>query len=133
MYYESSSQDSIQAKEWSDTVGGVGKGVDRVINVPKEEDVGASYDLEQECKWGDASLIDCDVLKAVKSILGEVARLPKSMPNGSKKQSGTCVPSLKGADDQDSLGHRSRRKGVGKSGNGSKDGRLHVVVESLKS
>ena len=74
MYYKSSSQDSIQAKEWSDTVGGVGKGVDRVINVPKEEDVGASYDLEQECKWGDASLIDCDVLKVVKSILGEVAK-----------------------------------------------------------
>ncbi len=41
---------------------------------------------------------------------------------------------LKGADDQGGLGHGGgRRKGVGKANDGSKDGRLHVVVERLKS
>ena len=68
MYYKSSNQDSIEGR---------GKGVTRVINVPKTKkkvDVGAFYDLDQGCKWGDASLLDFDVLKVIKSILGEVAR-----------------------------------------------------------
>jgi hypothetical protein len=55
--------------------------------------------MDQECKWGDASLIDCDVLKAVKSILSEVAKKHAKCIKEAKW--GMCAKLvLKGADDQ---------------------------------
>jgi hypothetical protein len=119
--------DGVGADEGGHAVGVGVEGVSQVVNVSRKVESGVGHDLAQEGELGDTSVLDLNVMEAVKELLGNITgEHAKGVEEPERGKDAKLV--LKRANGRGGLGHRGGGESGDRANEGGDDGRLHLHV-----